>query len=623
MALTLDTPRRRARDAAAEAAAGVWPASVRRYGELSLWALLGLLTVILFAYPIEPTLEYHPIQSVQAITNLPVFAAFFYVWLALLFSIFLLRSESKGVQVALVVIFALVTSGSWVVLAWGNSGEAPMYAAQLEHINETHRFSLDIPNFAYFQFPALFVVASSLSQVTGLATWDTVVALVLLEDVLVAALLYLAFYNVTGSPRLAWLGVLLLLQGNIVIAKMLSNFHPGAFGFLFYAGFLALVTTSHRPGRSLWQDRLLLIILVAGATTAHFVTSVAIITVIAGMVLLRWLSGQRPQQSPVQGSRQPAGRARALLLPGILLPLVLLLAWELYHAVTVFGSLTRLTEQTWEGFVQGEVLTGYAYYRVGAYVEQSALWSLALRYIWLLLGMGLGTLVGLIYLVRVRRLAPNETIAVGGLTGVGLLGMAIALASSGEDMFRVLFYVPVFTVLLLLLGINALAPRAAKHAFWAVALLVFVLSFPTLLNNNYTVGFSVYYPTERASGEFLGFNFGRGESLEIFGGEFPTIYYTSGADFRFPDPLVVGGANFWTEVQDDVERFKATAAEPDKSGLWILSDRLSSDLRHLLGPAGPTDPQYGRLFGREIPRAGNAIYDNGGVQFFHVGWPRH
>ena len=76
----------------------------------------------------------------------------------------------------------------------------------------------------------------------------------LVEGVLVAALLYLAFHNVTGSPRLAWLGVLLILQGNIIIAKMLSNFHPGAFGFLFYAGFLALVTTSHRPGRALWQD---------------------------------------------------------------------------------------------------------------------------------------------------------------------------------------------------------------------------------------------------------------------------------------------------------------------------------------------------------------------------------
>ncbi len=619
MALTVDARDLLGRESSAAAAARSWPASIRRYTEPVLWALLGLTTASLLAYPIRPSLEYHPIQSIEAITDLPLFAGLFYSWLAVLFSLFLLRGESMGAQLTLVAVFALVTSGLWTILAWGNSGEAPLYAAQVEHINQVHRFDLEIPNFAYFQFPALFVLSSAVSQVTGLSTWDTVVTVVLLNGVLIATLLYLAFYNVTGSPRLAWLGVLLLLQGNIIIAKMLSNFHPGAFGFLLYAGFLAVVTSGHQAQGHYWQNRLLMVVLLAGATTAHFVTSVAILVVIAGMVSVRWLSGERPQEAPAEGARTLAGRARVLLLPGLALPLVLPLAWEIYHAVTVFGSLTRLTEGTWQGFVRGEVLTGYAYYRVGSYVEQSALWSLGLRYVWLLVGMGLGSLVGLIYIVRVRRLAPNEVIALGGLIGVGLLGVAIALASSGEDMFRVLFYVPVFTVLLLLLGIKALGPRLGRYAFGALALLIFTLSFPTLLNNNYTVGFSVYYPTELAAGEFLRSQFGQGESLEVFGGDFPAIYYVSGADFRFPDPLVVGGANFWTEVEDDVERFKATAAEPDKSGIWILSDRLPSDLRHLLGPSGPTHPEYKRLFGQEIPRASDQIYDDGGVRFFRVG----
>src|SRR3989304_5156550 len=250
MALTFDAIRGQARDAAPEGAAAAW-SSVRRYGELVLWALLALLSLMLLTYPIKPSLEYQPVQSVQAITNLPLFGALFYAWLALLFSVFLLRAESKGVQVTLVVVFALVSTGPWVRLAWGDSGEAPLYAAQLEHVSQTHHFSLDRPNFAYFQFPALFVVASALSQVTGMATWDTVVTLVLLDAALVSALLYLPFCNVSGSPKLAWLGVLLVLQGNIIIAKMLSNFHPGAFGFLFYVGFLALVSRSDRPGNSL------------------------------------------------------------------------------------------------------------------------------------------------------------------------------------------------------------------------------------------------------------------------------------------------------------------------------------------------------------------------------------
>jgi len=620
MALTLDALSGQARDAASEGVTATW-SSVRRYGELGLWTLLALLSLVLLTYPIRPSLEYQPVQSVQAITDLPVFAALFYAWLALLFSIFLLRTESKGVQVTLVVVFTLVSTGPWVLLAWGDSGEAPLYAAQLEHISQTHHFSLEAPNFAYFQFPALFVVASAVSQVTGMTTWDTVVVLVLLGAALMAALLYLTFFNVTGSPKLAWLGVLLVLQGNIIIAKMLSNFHPGAFGFLFYVGFLALVTRSDRPENSLWQNRLLLIILMAGATMAHFVSSVTILTVLAGMALLRWLSGL--WQSRPQGSPEPGGRARALLLPGLLLPAVMVAAWEVYQATAVFGSLARLTEQTWRGFVEGEVLTRYAYYRVGSYVERSVLWSLALRYIWLIVGMGLGGLVGLVYLARLRRLAPNQTMAVGGLTGVGLLGLAIALGSSGEDLFRVLFYVPVFTALLLLLGISALGRRIGRYAFAALALLLFVLSFPSLLNNNYTVGFSVYYPTELASGEYLRSSFGQGKTVEVFGGAFPAIYYTPGGDFRTPDPVVVGVARFWTEVEDDVERFKATAAEPNKSGIWILSARTPSNLRHLLGPAGPGDPEYRRLFGEEVPRAGHAIYDNGGVQLFYVGRELH
>ena len=72
-----------------------------------------------------------------------------------------------------------------------------------------------------------------------------------------------------------------------------------------------------------------------------------------------------------------------------------------------------------------------------------------------------------------------------------------------------------------------------------------------------------------------------------------------------------------------MERFKATAAEPNKSGIWILSARTPSNLRHLLGPAGPDDPEYRRLFGKEVPRAGHAIYDNGGVQLFYVGRELH
>src|SRR3990170_3954645 len=152
MALTFDAIRGRARDAAPEGAAAAW-SSVRRYGELMLWARLALLSVMLLASPMEPARESQPVQSMQAITNLPVFGALFYAWLALLFSIFLLRTESKGVQVTLVVVFTLVSTGPWVLLAWGNSGEAPLYAAQLEHISQTHHFSLDTPNFAYFQFP--------------------------------------------------------------------------------------------------------------------------------------------------------------------------------------------------------------------------------------------------------------------------------------------------------------------------------------------------------------------------------------------------------------------------------------------------------------------------------------
>src|SRR3972149_11041330 len=107
MALTLDALSGQARDAASEGAIATW-SSVRRYGELVLWTLLALLSLVLLTYPIRPSLEYQPVQSVQAITDLPVFAALFYAWLALLFSIFLLRTESKGVQVTLVVVFALV-----------------------------------------------------------------------------------------------------------------------------------------------------------------------------------------------------------------------------------------------------------------------------------------------------------------------------------------------------------------------------------------------------------------------------------------------------------------------------------------------------------------------------------
>ncbi len=591
--------------------AGRQPHWAGRCGRAVLWAALGVLTVALFAYPIRPTVDYSPMQSLSAIPNVPLFAALLYVWLTVLFSLFLLMKESKWAQVTLVVVFALVSLGIWVVMAGGNSGEAQVHAAHVDYINRLHHLRIIVPNFSYFQFPGLFVLASSLAQVTGLSTWNVVVTLVLLEDALFAALLYLAFYNASRSPHLAWLGVLLVIQGSPLLNKALSQFHPGSFVLLFYAAFLFLVTRQARGIPDLWQNRLLVVVLLGAATVTHFVTSIALLVVVAGMALLRQLTGRLPQL---------AGQKYTVVLPGILLPLVLPLAWEVYHAVYVFDDVANLFVGTWEKFAGGELLTRYADDQVGGYVGGSSapLWALALRYFWLLVVLGLGGVVLLWNLLRARRLSPDVLKMTGGAVGIGLLSVLIAFSSGSANTFRFLFYMPLFTVMALLVWIAASGQRVRRFGSWALALPIFILFLPTFLNNNFTIGLNVYYPTEAASAEYLRANYGRGENLTVFSNRAPLFYRIPDATFSFPDPLAVGEERFWKELQENVQSFKGAPGEEYGSRIWVYSRRVPSALQHLLGRDPLAVPEFGRIFQQEVPQAASRIYDNGGTQLYRA-----
>ena len=102
------------------------------------WALLCVLTLVIFLYPAHLTDQAYPVESMYVFSNLLLFGALFTVWFVVLLGLALSHGNEKTrnlENMVLVAIFTLVFTGIWVSLRASYAGEASRDASNIDYLN--------------------------------------------------------------------------------------------------------------------------------------------------------------------------------------------------------------------------------------------------------------------------------------------------------------------------------------------------------------------------------------------------------------------------------------------------------------------------------------------------------
>lgn len=604
--------------------ASMYSPELNRTYRLCLWILLVLLTTLIVLFPVHLSYEYHAIESIYVFGGgLPLFTVLFYSWVAIL--IILLFSRDKVGEWQRAGLLCIFTAG---VISWwlANTpyGGNPDETWQMGHINylvETGKLDLSHPVFNYFQFPGFHLALSSLSQVTGLDALHVRTIFILFSGIAFTLLLYLLFIKSLRDSRLASLGVMLMLFGGVIVYRAEMSFWPGNLANLFLVALLLLLHW-HEDRKLGVALPLITIITLAAFTISYLPTPTVFIFIILVVYLV-----------------QRVGKKNLVAVITIILFLIMFVVWEFYYAASTFQSMvTALPQAFTSGFTEfGSRL--FANLQMGAAYtgETVPLWATLNRYIWLALIFGLGGIIGITNLFRVKKLSPAEMIETGGLWGVVIASVATFLAfATAEQIGRFFMYAPFFTIPLVLRflsrfsqqgesvitsrltgSLNVVWDWLRKSTLPLLIIFLFVLSLPAFLANNYRVLTQPIYPQENAAGQFLQSAYNT-EELNLYSIPFVTIvysYYVPGASFRTAPTFDVsaGEEGFWREMSQYLGDYQNSRY---RSAVFVISERL----RHAYGPRiliDSSDPKW-LEFLNKLGDSTDKFYENGFVELYYL-----
>lgn len=563
--------------------------------------MLTSLTTSILLYPVDLALESHPVQSLHLFPDLPLFALIFVAWTLLL----ALLAFSKGAhrdeweKLALVCVSSLVFLAFWSIVTPYGRLDYASNAAHVKFLQESGRIPLGHPNLTYFDFPGTSLLGLIFSEIIPLGTFQAINLYLVMNALVFASLTYAIFLRSLGNARGAALATLLLIQGDMYLARAWA-FYPGFVALPLLLVFLLLAS---RGGRTLWEtraDRLCVLTVLGAATAMHFATSLSFFFVLLGAYLVTKRAGKSLVRAASFG-----------------VFLVIPIAWEVYWATTTFEMLSGfgskvVEDLSQEGFVN---LSWVFFLGEGNFGENLPIWVRGVRLFWMALIFGVGSVLAIRNLFRARQLSLAQKMETGGVLAFLLLTLTASLLSGGERVYYFLHFAPFFTVPILVRSFLNLRGKL-KHAFTLLALCFVVLSFPTFLSHNTKIGTDAYYSYEYSAGEFLGDN-SKGEGLTVLNPVEPMVYYVPDAtllsNLNFRIGMNMEEDEFWHLTHDAVQSFARSASQGDSSTVFVTSNRLKV-LAELLFRISPTDPRWSYLecgVGQE-----NRIYENGYVQIY-------
>lgn len=572
------------------------PAVARRIGVWP-WLYLPLLplTAMLPFLITTPVGDYRALQSVEAFRNLPLFWALYSVWLTLLL-VLLWRAPNRGVVAMLVGLFAVTSMGVYVLATPHGQGEDWLWAIDPIQIQRLGR----IENLGYYDFPALAIMRVYFAEISGVDVAQFRTPMVLLWLVALSQLLLTGYFRLFRSPRLAGLAVIVALQSNLVLARF--YLHPMYAGVLLVAALMGFLLGRDRPLTI--GERIVIILLLGGLTTTHFVSSMVGLSIIIGLY-----AEQRWRRGPEVVSRGM-----------VVLACTLAAFWATYWTAATFENLVSLLPDVGDQYKQREGL--YYVGRVAAAnTEGLPLWVTGVQGFWwgsVYLG---GGLLALATLARRRRLpmAPGYAGAYVVLAVTAVAGMVIS--KGGYDFYRFIVYGSLIAAPLVLHWL--LGQRLRGLRVVALSAMLIALAVPTMLAHNTSVGTQATQRSEIGAARFLARSVPEGpnENIRLYGPLRTVAYYRpdliphevtfprQAADIRSIDEL----RGHWDEYLGNFIR----EGEQGKKTLLTFDKRDIIYWRHIFG-LPEDDPLWSRVRERYLKQA-DRVFDAGRTQVYRSG----
>lgn len=583
----------------------LWPTLTLASTPLRTIAVLAFAatSVALIWYPVEFRLEYTPIQSLDAIPMLSLFALLLVGWLGLLFAL-LWSTDKLWPTLGLVVVFGLVYFSFWT-LRWPDGFRESWIKMQgVQVITSTGQ--LAPLGFHYSEWPGIATLGTVVSFVAGEDIASLNIPVVLAVQIALPICLFALYLRLLGSTRAAALAVVLAIMANAYLARF--HFHPFWFGsLLLIVGYVILLRHIRLPKPNT-SDTVLLFVVAGGITVFHFYTGVLLFTSVAGMfVVQRW----RWARLPTIGVT-PRTVMTITLLPAF---------WQLYWSSRISDNIVRHIPELLSNVLARE-FNELFFYAGGVAAKNVAgipLWANVTRLGWLAGLYGGGVVLAVWVIWRRDNWAPQLRIASIWLLVIAVTGaVAVMLFGGGGEFRRFLMYgsplaAPVVIACSYSVGRNI--------ALAGVAGLLLVLTVPTFLVNANVVSTESHYSEQRMAGEFLAHltdakDPGKGVVLYNIGAGSIGRYHLPYASIESGLGLDRNRANPRESVRETYQRMIETYGASDgETGLhlmWTDASRLAGytawfgpdDAAYVLEPVSTTVPQSTRL------------YDNGMVELW-------
>jgi len=583
--------------------------TLRGINRLGLWIILIVFSVTLLAFPTHLTYEYTAIQSTRIFQNFPLFAVLYCIWLVVLL-VLLFSNDGEGEgnweKLALVCVFSAVFLGFWTISTFNvGLGEGMNNIAHIKYLDEVGKITTGLSDLPYFDFPGLHIIGSFVSQITGIDPIRSASLIVFSQAIGLSVLLYVLFKYFLNNTRFAALAVLLVVQGNIWIAK-LNIFHPRNIGLVLLATFLVLSLRYKDRLFGTVPSTILVLIVVAATTVTHFVTCILLFFIMLGIYLV---------QKIARGSS--AGVYVSTLIIFIFLPLT----WAIYWATTTFGFTIQTALTSLQAWLHGVNNLWTILMMTNANLGGAMpLWSDITRMFWLILIYGFGSIIGLWNLFRMKKSTRMENVLNGMLLGIIMVSVISTVTSTGGERFDTyILYGAFITVPIILWFLLHTRNPIGKYSLICLAFVFFALSFPTFLTHNNMIEETVYYPDEHALGEFLESTSTAEPNIYFTEPESPFLmaYYTPNALFYRlnPIPAMKDAADLWTGIEQLENSFESWADQPVADVVFPMTKRSTTYYQHFFD-VGPDNYKWQEL--KDSLSANNTIYDSGNIQIYSV-----
>jgi len=567
--------------------------------------LILILTSAIFLFPIHVECEYYPLEALYLFNNLPLFSSLYLSWLSLIFALVLIneRQRRNWEKPILACIFALVFIGFWVVIApYGATGDSIWLAAHVEHILEEGNISVECQALTYNDFPALQVLAASLSEICALSPLKTANLFLLLNILLTSGSLYVLYKKSLGNDFLAFLAILLVVEGSIAIPERMRIFYPSVLGFTFIVTLMVLLSRSKGNPLDSSQDKLLFILLVTTAVITHAQTGLLFSLILGSLWILQRFS------------------RTSFALSLVPLPLILFFGWEMFWAARSFIGFTNLFSKTAQDLFSMETYS--AVFRLGEANIRGDLpaWASFTRLFWWALIFGFGSLLALARLFKIDKLESLQRIEIGGLVGVSTLIIISIFAGAGGFQFvKFPFYAAIFCVPILLRFLHNIRVGGMVRLSHLLILALFTLSLPSFLCSVNHPNTDMVYAQQYYSAKFLNpASNNKGANLEVMADG--TTY--GALAYHVPNALLINIQRHPWEVTEEeewqrlnklVDWFRRSGATMERRAILVWSKSLPIPYQYIMG----INPRHaGWINLKEKLSLNDKFYDNGFVELY-------